>query len=221
MMFFDPFATVIALLPLATYLLLLGGIRLRHRPLATTGVRDGAAVALAISGLMVVGPLNLFFPATTALQLGWWVWVLLVILYLLCVSLLLFSFPQRIVIYGVRARDILEPLEAAARTVDPSAVSTVERMQVSLPERHVHLRVEPLGWTHAVSIEAFEKHLHPEFWSHMLRELRERTHSMRPPSNRSATGMVVAGGILMAIAVYQIIGQPTETLAGFREWLGL
>ncbi|WP_164103970.1 hypothetical protein [Candidatus Laterigemmans baculatus] len=221
MFFFDPFATVIALLPLATYLLLLGGIRFRRRPLATTGVRDGAAVALAISGLMVVGPLHLFFPSTAAIQLGWWTWVLLVVLYLLCVSLLLFSFPQRIVIYGVRARDILEPLEAAARTVDPAAVSTVERMQVSLPERRVHLRVEPLGWTHAVAIEAFEKHLHPEFWNHLLRELRERTHAMQPPSHRSASGMVAAGSILMAIAVYQIVGQPTETLAGFREWLGL
>lgn len=220
-MFFDPFATVIALLPLATYLLLLGGIRLRRRPLVTTGVRDGAAVALAISGFVAVGPLHLFFPSTAAMELGWWVWVLLVILYLLCVSLLLFSFPQRIVIYGVRSQDVLEPLEAAARTVDPSAISAAERMQVSLPDRQVHLKIERLGWTHAVSIEAFEKNLHPEFWSHLLRELRERTHAMRAPSNRGATAMVVIGGILMAIAAYQVVGQPTETLAGFREWIDL
>lgn len=220
-MFFDPFATVVALLPLASYLLLLGGIRLRRRPLVTTGVRDGAAVALAISGMVVVGPINLFFPATAAAQLGWWVWGLLIILYLLSVSLLLFSFPQRIVIYGLGPGDALETLEAAARSVDPSAVSTPERMQVTLPERQVHLRVESLGWTHAVAIEAFENNLHPQFWGHLLRELRERTHAMQSPSSRSAVGLCMLGSVLMAVAVYQIVGQPGETLAGFREWLNL
>lgn len=220
-MFFDPFATVVALLPLAAYLLLLGGIRLRQRPLVTTGVRDGAAVALAISGLVVVGPINLFFPAPAAAHLGWWVWVLLMVLYLLSVSLLLFSFPQRIVVYGVRPRDVLEPLEAAARLVDPAATAIPERMQVSMPERQVHLRVESLGWTHAVAIEAFEKNLHPQFWDHLLRELRERTHSLRPPSNRGAAGMFLVGGLLLAIAIYQVVGQPDETIAGFRQWLNM
>lgn len=223
-MLYDPFATLVALLPLAAYLLLLGAIRLIGRPLVTTSTRDGAAVALAISGLMIVGPIQLFFPllpAAAVSALGWWVWLLLAFLYLFCVTLILLSFPQRLVIYGVRSRDILEPLEAAARVVDPSATSDSERMEVSLEKRRVRLRIEPLGRTDAVAIEAFEKHLHPQFWNHLLRELRERTAGSRAPLSRGGAGMFAAGVGLMAIVIYQIVVHPTEILTGFREWLNL
>lgn len=220
-MLYDPFATLVALLPLATYLLLLGAIRLFGRPLVTTGTRDGAAVALAISGLVVVGPVQLFVPTAAALALGWWAWMLMALLYFFCVTLLLLTFPQRIVIYGARPADILPPLEAAARTVDPATSSDAERLQVTLEERRVRLRIEPLGRTDAVAIEAFEKHLHPQFWNHLVRELRERTAAMRRPPSPGAVGMFAAGVALMGIAVYQIIAHPADILDRFRQWLNL
>lgn len=217
----DPFATLVALLPLATYLLLLGAIRLIGRPLVTTGTRDGAALALAISGLVVVGPMQLFFPAAAASSLGWWVWMLLALLYFFGVTLLLFSFPQRIIIYGVRPADVLPPLEAAARMVDPTTTSDPERMQVALEERRVRLRIEPLGRTDAIAIEAFEKHLHSQFWDHLLRELRARTGAMRRPPSLGGAGMLATGAVLMGIVIYQIVAHPTEILARFGEWLNL
>lgn len=224
-MIHGPLAMLVALLPLATYLLLLGTIRLVARPLVTTGTRDGAAVALAISGLVVVGPIQLFspifFPTAAVSVLGWWVWVLWAFLYFFCATLVLFSVPQRIVIYGMRPADIFEPLEAAARLIDPSTTSDPERMQVALEQRRVRLRIEPLGGTDAVAIEAFEKHLHPEFWNHLLRELRERTATMRRPPSRGGVGMFVAGALLMGFVIYQIIVHPTAILAGIREWLNL
>jgi hypothetical protein len=60
MTFMDPLHVAIALGPLATYLLVLGVLNLSSRPLLTTGGRDAAALAMAIAGLMVVGPMELF-----------------------------------------------------------------------------------------------------------------------------------------------------------------
>ena len=52
----------IALGPLAVYLLLLGFVNLSTRPFVTTGARDVGALGLAIAGLIVAGPMELFLP---------------------------------------------------------------------------------------------------------------------------------------------------------------
>ena len=54
----DPFRLAIALLPLAAYVLLLGLLNLRRRPFLTSGGCDVAALGVALSGLMFVGPLE-------------------------------------------------------------------------------------------------------------------------------------------------------------------
>ena len=49
----DPLHVCIALGPLAMYLLVLGSMNLSTRPMLTTGGRDFAALAIAISGFVV------------------------------------------------------------------------------------------------------------------------------------------------------------------------
>jgi hypothetical protein len=46
----------------AVYLLLLGVVNWSRRPLLVSGGRDAAALALAVSGMAIVGPIELFFP---------------------------------------------------------------------------------------------------------------------------------------------------------------
>ena len=60
--YFEPFSLLLALVPLIGYLLLLGLIRVSGHTLITTGARDIGALGLAISGLVAVGPGELFFP---------------------------------------------------------------------------------------------------------------------------------------------------------------
>ena len=62
----EPFTVLLALLPLIGYLLVLCIIRLSGRAIVTTGGRDIAALAIAISGLLAVGPAELFFPSSAA-----------------------------------------------------------------------------------------------------------------------------------------------------------
>ena len=58
----DPFRLAIALVPVAAYVLLLGLVNLRRRPFLTSGGSDLTALGVALSGLMFVGPLELFRP---------------------------------------------------------------------------------------------------------------------------------------------------------------
>ena len=58
----------LALGPPAIYLFLLGLINLTWRPLLVSGARDTALLGLAVSGLVIVGPMRLFFPEEAAMQ---------------------------------------------------------------------------------------------------------------------------------------------------------
>ena len=109
----DPFRLCLALGPMAMYLLLLGSINLARRPRLVSGVRDAATVALAVSGLIIVGPMELFFPFRAAARFGPHVWLLLLALYALCTILWLLMLRPRLVIYNISV-DKLRPILADA-----------------------------------------------------------------------------------------------------------
>src|SRR5579871_5563188 len=94
----------LALGPLAVYLLALGLIGLWRRPIVISGGWDGAALALAVSGMVFVGPLALFFPETTAARMGptgpRYVWMMLISLVVLCTVYMLLNLRPRLVIYN-------------------------------------------------------------------------------------------------------------------------
>ena len=71
---------------MAIYLLLLGMINLSRRPLLVSGGRDAAALALAITGMVIVGPFELFLPQASVVRYGPYVWVMVLTFYGLCVG---------------------------------------------------------------------------------------------------------------------------------------
>jgi len=93
------------------YFLLLGAINLSRRPLLVSGGHDIAALALALSGLVIVGPMELFFPLEAAIHFGSYVWPLLLALYAMSVVLLLLLLRPRLVIYNITG-DKLRPMLA-------------------------------------------------------------------------------------------------------------
>jgi len=213
------FPFVVAALPVATYFLLLGTLRCLRRPLVTSGSRDLAAVAVAVSGLIVMGPLHLFFPSTAAAQLGWLVWLVLGMLYVLFVALILFSLRPSIVAYGIRIPQGLPLLLRAARHIDPAAISLPESSQVVLPTVDVRLRIEPLGITDAVQIEAFERNLQPRFWRSLLAHVRSEAIAEKSAISVGGLSMFLFGSVLMTLVVLLSVGQSEELIAGLRAWL--
>jgi hypothetical protein len=125
----DPLSLCLALGPVAMYLLLLGGVNLARRPVVVSGARDTATLALALSGLVVIGPMALFFPYSAASHFGGYVWLLLFFLYAMCVVLTLLLMRPRLVIYNIsidRLRsflaDAVERLDADARWAGDSLI---------------------------------------------------------------------------------------------------
>jgi hypothetical protein len=95
----DPVRLCVALGPLAIYLLVLGILNLGRRPFLTTGARDIAAVGIALGGLILVGPLELFMPKDVAFRYGqftWLYWALLLSFYLSGLTLLVLSARPRL-----------------------------------------------------------------------------------------------------------------------------
>ena len=107
----DPFRLCLAVGPVAVYFLLLGAINLSRRPLLVSGVRDAASLALAVSGLIIIGPMALFFPYAAEARFGPHIWLMLLALYALIVVLWLLLLRPRLVIYNISA-DKLRPILA-------------------------------------------------------------------------------------------------------------
>ena len=97
----DPFSLCLAFGPLAIYLLLVGAINLSGRPFLVSGSRDMAAMGLAVSGLVMVGPVQLFYPLAASMRYGLLIWVFLVGLYVMVLVLVLLLVRPRLVIYNI------------------------------------------------------------------------------------------------------------------------
>lgn len=220
----EPFLLLLAILPLAAYFLLLGCMRLWFGPLVTTGGRDFAALALALSGVIAVGPLELFFPAAAATRLGPYVWIFLLLFYVLSVWLTVLSMQPRLVIYGATAKEVCGPLLLAARHLDESASWDASGRQVWLPNRKIRLRIDGHSQLDPAQVSAFEPNIEPMFWHLLLGYLRAEMKGVRvrpklpQPARFSGALMLVTGSVLMVTVVTIISVWPLETAVGFRDW---
>jgi hypothetical protein len=206
----DPFRLCLALGPLAIYLLLIGAINLFRRPFLVSGTRDAAALGLAVSGLVIVGPIELFFPVNASLRFGGFVWVLLVALYGLSLVLVLLVLRPRLVIYNV-SRDELRPiltdlvaeLDSDARWAGDSLV---------LPKLGIQLHVDGLAAMRNVSLTSIGGAQNPMNWRRLELALAAALRGMEVPRNPHAFGLVAAGAMLM-LAVMLAIAQDPQAVA--------
>jgi len=97
--------------PVAIYLLLLGMVNLSRRPLIVSGGRDAAALALAVTGMLIVGPFELFLPEPSRLHYGGYAWVMVLAFYGLWVAMGILMLHPRLVIYNI-SLDKLRPILA-------------------------------------------------------------------------------------------------------------
>ncbi len=215
----EPFAILLALLPLIGYLVVFSLIRLSGNVLVTTGGRDLAAIAFAVSGLIVVGPIELFFPRTAATVFGAKVWIVLAIFYVLCVTLIALTSRPKLVIYGRTPAETFPPLLAAAQAMDPDACGDAETLQIALPSAGVRLRVAGQRLADHAEVLAFEPHLPPSFWQRLLSDLRrEMIHCKAHRPNRGLSMLAIAC-LLSGILIWQSFGNQALVVQGFKEWL--
>jgi hypothetical protein len=146
----DPLHAVIALVPLTAYLFLLGVIHLGRRPLVISGARDAAALAVAIAGLMIVGPLELFLIEEAAVLYGPLVWAMMVLGYVLLAMLAILVQRPRIVVYNISLEQLRPLLAEVVARLDDQARWAGESL--TLPQLGIHVHLEYAATLHNVQL---------------------------------------------------------------------
>ena len=216
---FEPFTILLALLPLIGYLVVFSVIRLSGRALVTTGARDIAALAIAISGMLAIGPAELFFPTAAATMFGPLVWIALGGFYALSVSLIALTSQPKLVVYGRTPDELFEPLLAAARQVDTAAVGDASSQQVLLPSIGIRLRIDGQRGIDYSQVLSFEPNMSLRFWSKLLGELRSEVRKQASPMPRRGFAMLLVAMALCFLLVWKSFGNQELVVEGFRDWL--
>jgi hypothetical protein len=202
----------VAIVPLGCYLLGLAWAHLRRRPLAVSGVLDGAMLAMAVSGLAIVGPLALLMPVTGGSP---WSWPVLAFLFALCVAVCVLVSRPRMVVYNITVEQFRPLVAEVVSALDPKARWAGE--SAALPERGFQLHIEGNANLRTVSVVNVGERSSPEGWGEFTRRLRRAVRGL--PVRRSPWGGLFAGlGCgLLAVAIWLAIGPSWWPLPSTRS----
>lgn len=215
----DPLHFCIIVAPMGVYLLLIGLINLRRRPFVTTGARDAAAIGIAISGLMIAGPMELFFPESAAGRFGSYVWLLLIAFYGLCVSLIVLLMRPRIVVYNLSPQRLRPILADVAIRLDPKARWAGESL--ILPSLDVHLQLEGNSWMSNSQLVSIGDKQRFESWRLVERALREQLSTMRSETVVFGVALVSVAMALAVLSVMWMVRQPEALRQALADMLRL
>ena len=202
----DPLRQWLALGPVAVYFIVLGGLNLSRRPLIVSGVRDAATLAVAIFGLVAVGPLELFVPNAAVIQYGGYVWALLTGFYVMVATMTLLLMRPRLVVYNIKG-DQLRPLLAdVARRLDSRARWAGDAL--ALPGLGVQLHINPFPWMRNVSLVAGGGSQNHAGWRRLEQELSEELTVMSLSRNPRGNTLITAGVLIFLWLIVSVWNNP-------------
>lgn len=216
---FEPFPAVVAFVPLIGYLLVLALIRFSGSVRVISGGADIAALSFALSGLIIIGPMELFFPKATASLLGAWIWLPLILLYVLVACLWMIGSRPRLVVYGRSADEVFPLLVRVCHRIDDRCVHDNDQGQIHLPTVGAHLRLDSTPGHDCVSIVSFEPMLPLAFWNDVQRGLREALKSSPPPMPRRGWVALAVAVAMLVLLVRHVSSQPAALVNGLQDWL--
>ena len=214
-MVIDPFRLAIAFVPLAAYALLLGLINLRRRPFVTTGGSDLTALGVALTGLVFVGPMELFRPEAATAQFGNYIWLFLLVFYWLWILLLVLVSRPRLVIYNISTEELHSVLAETAGRMDPDARWGGNHL--TLPNLGVHLHLDSLDIMRNVTLASSGSRQNLDGWRRLARELSTALGSIRVKSNPRAISLLLVSLLLLALSITQMWSHPAELTQAMRE----
>lgn len=207
----------IALAPLALYLLLLAALNLLRRPVLMTGVRDIAALGFGVSGMMLVGPIELLHPQSAVNQLGTYIWVLSAGLYALGLALVILLSRPRLVVYNISA-DELRPLLATSIEGLDSQYRWAGTC-LSLPNLNVQLHLESNALMRNVSLVANGDQHNPAGWRQLELALAEQLSATRVRPNLWGPGLSLAALSMVAVIAWYAPVNHHLVIAALRDML--
>lgn len=211
----DPLRLAIALIPLAAYFCLLGLLNARRKPFLTTGGADLAALGAALSGLVLVGPIELFRPEAASAEFGSYVWLILLVFYWLCVWLAVLLARPRLVIYNISVEELRPVLAEAARAIDPHARWAGDSL--SLPTQGVHLHLESFDIMRNVSLVSSGEKQNLDGWKRLAGELYKQFQRLRVGANPRSLGLLLAALLLLVVSTTHMLAAPQQIAQAMQE----
>lgn len=217
----EPVRLCVATAPLAIYLLYLGILNLRWRPVLITGPRDMAALWFGVSGLMVVGPMELFMPDSAAHHFGPYIWLLLLAFYGLCVSLAVLLSRPRLVIYNLTIDELRPILAELIPSLDPNARWAGD--SISLPKLGVQLHMESFTPMRNISLVASGERQVFDGWRQLEAALRPALQQAEVRLNPRGISFTSAGVLLILMSTViafrhrELLAQGMEDLLRLKE----
>jgi len=213
----DPLHFCIAIAPLAVYFSMIGAIHMIGRPFITTGARDTAALGIGLCGLMIAGPMELFFPSNAALWAGVFVWPLLIAFYGLCVTLVVLMMRPRIVIYNVSIEQLRPILGDLANQIDGKSRWTGENLFI--PSINVQLQLETMPLLMNVQLVATGNRQSYEGWKRLEQKLRVAARDVKSRPNALGMGLLVLAAVIAVTTGFWLFAEQHEVANSLREML--
>jgi hypothetical protein len=206
----DTFRACLALGPLAVYLLLIGILNLSRRSFVVSGIRDAAALGLALSGFVIVGPIELCMPEAASVRFGPYVWVLLLAFYALCLMLGLLLLRPRLIVYNISAdqlravlADLLDQLDSEARWAGDVLI---------MPGLGVQLHLDNLAAMRNVSLTSVGSSQDYLGW-HRLESALAAALSRAPPKRNTRGAFLVAAGSAIILGLACAVARNPQAVA--------
>ncbi len=207
----------VAAIPLAVYLMMVGVLRLRRHPLVTTGWRDTLTLGIAASGLVAIGPMQLFFPNHFAAQWHVWVWLALFMLYVLGLMMVLLNCKPRLVAYGMNETQFYDSILEAAQQVD--AAAAWHGNVLTLPNCGIQLASEPSGAARIQQVVHVGLLHNIHDWLRLERAFVTVGSRLACPRSLAGWPFVIGGGLLLAAALAPLLADPVDALAQLKEFI--
>jgi hypothetical protein len=179
-------------------------LNLSSRPFVTTGLRDSAALGVALMGFVIVGPMELFLPERllSRLPMPWLVWPTLIAFYLLCLTLLVLLQRPRLVIYNVTPEQLRAALADVIGGLDKEARIAGE--SICLPNLGVQLYLEPLPVLKNVQLKSSGPLQSYQGWRELEGALRAALRESRGTANPYGVSLILFGMAILGIVGYMM-----------------
>jgi hypothetical protein len=198
----DPLHLALALGPLGVYLLVLGQINLRRRPVVVSGAFDFALLAFGVVGLVIVGPIELFLPETAAAAFGSYVWLVLLAMYGLGVTMLVLLGRPRLVVYNATVDELRPVLADVALELDAEARWAGDTLV--LPQLGVQLHLEPFAAMRNVSAVAAGPRQNLAGWHRLQSALADAVRQLGVRRNPRGYSLVFFGVLMLALSGWRV-----------------
>lgn len=214
-MFPDPLRLTIALLPIAMYGVLIGILNARRRPFVTTGGCDLATLGAALTGMVLIGPAELFRPEAASPEFGRFYWLFLLVAYWLAVWLAVLLLRPRLSVYNISRAELRPVLAEAAREVDAQARWAGDSL--ALPTLGVQLHLECFEAMRHVSLASSGSAQDLDGWRRLSAAVYDKLEDLPVRPNPRSAGIFLLAALLLTAVISTLLAAPGQVAQSFDE----